>query len=169
MLQSQIMRMRRMNKNHPLFFYILDKEIIDMKYFSLCEMTRSDTARRLGIDNTPSDSIKKNLILFIEKVLDPIREDWGSPIIVSSGYRCPELNKAVGGVNTSGHMYGFCADLQVKGDLRKFSNFVIEWMKEHHMKFDELLFERSGNVTWLHFCWIGKDGKQRMKCFDIIK
>ena len=156
------------NKNHPLFFYILYKDII-MKYFSIDEMTRSDTARRLGIDNTPSDSIKKNLTLFIEKVLDPIREDWGSPIIVSSGYRCPELNKAVGGVKTSGHMYGFCADLQVKGDLRKFSNFVIEWMKEHQMKWDQIIWEKSGNVTWLHFCWIGKDGKQRMKNFDIIK
>ena len=140
-----------------------------MKYFSISEMIRSDTARRLGIDNTPSDSIKKNLTLFIEKVLDPIREDWGSSIIVSSGYRCPELNKAVGGVKTSGHMYGFCADLQVKGDLRKFSNFVIEWMKEHHMKWDQIIWEKCGNVTWLHFCWIGKDGKQRMKSFDIIK
>ena len=168
MLQSQIMRMRRMNKNHPLFFYILDKRIV-MKFFSIAEMTRSDTARRLGIDNTPSDEIKKNLTLFIEKVLDPIREDWGSPIIVSSGYRCPELNAKVGGVKTSGHLYGFCADLQVKGDLRKFSNFVIEWMKDHHMKWDQIIWEKSGNVTWLHFCWIGKDGKQRMKCFDIIK
>ena len=157
-----------MSKNHPLFFYILDKEII-MKYFSLTEMTRSATAKRLGIDNTPSDDIKNNLTLFIEKVLDPIREDWGGSISVSSGYRCPELNAKVGGAKTSGHMYGYCADLQVKGDLRKFSNFVIEWMKDHHMKFDELLFERSGNVTWLHFCWIGKDGKQRMKCFDIVK
>ena len=162
------MKKRRMNKNHPLFFYILYKDII-MKYFSIDEMTRSDTARRLGIDNTPSDSIKNNLTLFINKILDPIREDWGSPIIVSSGYRCPELNKAVGGVKTSGHMYGFCADLQVKGDLRKFSNFVIEWMKEHQMKWDQIIWEKSGNVTWLHFCWIGKDGKQRMKCFDIVK
>ena len=140
-----------------------------MKYFSIGEMTRSDTAKRLGIDNTPSDSIKKNLTLFINTVLDPIREDWGSPIIVSSGYRCPELNKAVGGVKTSGHLYGYCADLQVKGDLRKFSNFVIEWMKEHQMKWDQIIWEKSGNVTWLHFCWIGKDGKQRMKNFDIIK
>ena len=162
------MRMRGMNKNHPLFFYILDKRIV-MKYFSIGEMTRSDTAKRLGIDNTPSDSIKNNLTLFINTVLDPIREDWGSPIIVSSGYRCPELNKAVGGVKTSGHLYGYCADLQVKGDLRKFSNFVIEWMKEHQMKWDQIIWEKSGNVTWLHFCWIGKDGKQRMKCFDIIK
>ena len=140
-----------------------------MIWFSIDEVVRSATAKKLGIDNTPSDEIKKNLTLFIEKVLDPIREDWGSPISVSSGYRCPELNAKVGGAKTSGHLYGFCADLQVKGDLRKFSNFVIEWMKEHHMKWDQIIWEKSGNVTWLHFCWIGKDGKQRMKCFDIIK
>ena len=140
-----------------------------MKYFSIDEMVRSATAKKYGIDNRPSQDILNNLVLFIETVLDPIREDWGSPIIVSSGYRCPELNKAVGGVNTSGHMYGFCADLQVKGDLRKFSNFVIEWMKEHHMKWDQIIWEKCGTVTWLHFCWIGKDGKQRMKIFDIVK
>lgn len=143
-----------------------------MKYFSLSEMTKSDTARRLGIDNTPSDEIKKNLTLFINTVLDPIREDWGGPITVSSGYRCPELNAKVGGAKTSGHLYGYCADLQVKGGMKKireFANFIFEWMKDHKMKFDELLFEHSGGVTWLHFCWIGKDGKQRMKCFDIIK
>ena len=157
-----------MSKNHPLLFYILDKGFI-MIYFSIEEMTRSATAKRLSIDNTPSDDIKNNLTLFIEKVLDPIREDWGSPIIVSSGYRCPELNKAVGGAKTSGHLYGFCADLQVKGDLRKFSCFVKDWMIKHKMDFDELLYEGSGGVTWLHFCWIGKDGKQRMKNFDIIK
>ena len=143
-----------------------------MKYFSIGEMTRSDTARRLGIDNTPSDDIKKNLTLFINTVLDPIREDWGGPIIVSSGYRCPELNAKVGGAKTSGHQYGYCADLQVKGGMKKIrelANFIFEWMKDHKMKFNELLFEHSGGVTWLHFCWIGKDGKQRMKCFDIIK
>ena len=143
-----------------------------MKFFSIAELTQSATAKRYGIDNTPSDNIKKNLTLFIEKVLDPIREDWGGPIIVSSGYRCPELNKAVGGANTSGHQYGYCADLQVKGGMKKIrelANFIFEWMKDHKMKFDELLFEHSGGVTWLHFCWIGKDGKQRMKCFDIIK
>lgn len=143
-----------------------------MIYFSIEEMVRSDTAKRYGIDNTPSDEIKRNLEVFIDTVLDPIREAWGSPIIVSSGYRCPELNKKVGGAKTSGHLYGFCADLQVKGGsdvLRRFSYFVIEWMMQHKMKYDELLYESSGGVTWLHFCWIGKDGRQRMKNFDIIK
>ena len=143
-----------------------------MKYFSIAELTQSATAKKYGIDNTPSDDIKKNLTLFINTVLDPIREDWGGPIIVSSGYRCPELNAKVGGAKTSGHQYGYCADLQVKGGMKKIrelANFIFEWMKDHKMKFNELLFEHSGGVTWLHFCWIGKDGKQRMKCFDIIK
>lgn len=143
-----------------------------MKFFSIEELTQSATAKRLGIDNTPSDNIKKNLTLFIEKVLDPIREDWGGPISVSSGYRCPELNARVGGAKTSGHQYGYCADLQVKGGMKKIrelADFIFEWMKDHKMKFDELIWEHSGGVTWLHFCWIGKDGKQRMKNFDIIK
>lgn len=143
-----------------------------MKYFSIDEMVRSTTAKKLGIDNSPSEEIANNLVLFIETVLDPIRQDWGGPITVSSGYRCPELNKAVGGVKNSGHQYGFCADLQVKGGvkkLREFADFVFNWMVQHQMKFDEILFEQSGNSVWLHFSWIGKDGKQRMKCFDIIK
>ena len=140
-----------------------------MKYFSIDEMVRSATAKKYGIDNRPSQDILNNLVLFIEKVLDPIREDWGGSISVSSGYRCPELNTKVGGAKTSGHLYGYCADLQVKGDLRKFSCFVKDWMMKHKMAFDELLYESSGGVTWLHFCWIGKDGKQRMKIFDIVK
>lgn len=139
-----------------------------MKYFSIDEMVRSTTAKKLGIDNSPSEEIANNLVLFIETVLDPIREDWGGPISVSSGYRCPELNKAVGGAKNSGHQYGFCADLQVK-KVRELADFIHKWMITHQMKWDEILFERSGNVTWLHFCWIGKDGKQRMKKFDIVK
>ena len=142
-----------------------------MKYFTLNELVRSSTAERLGIDNSPSDEIKGHLIHFVDTVLDPIRESWGGPIIVSSGYRCPELNKAVGGVKNSGHQYGYCADLQLKDSkrLREFAGFVFDWMLEHQMKFDELIWEKSGSTVWLHFCWIGKDGKQRMKCFDIVK
>lgn len=143
-----------------------------MKFFTISELSRSATAKKLGIDNTPTKEIEANLTLFINNVLDPIRSDWGEPITVSSGYRCPELNSKIGGAKTSGHQYGFCADLQVKGGemrLRKFAEFVYSWILDYQMKFDELLFERSGNTVWLHFCWIGKDGKQRMKRFDIVK
>lgn len=143
-----------------------------MVWFSIDEMVRSDTAKKYGIDNRPSEEIKNNLILFIETVLDPIREDWGGPVSVSSGYRCERLNKVVGGAENSGHKYGFCADLQVSGGslrLRKFAKFVKKWMEDHQMKYDEIIYESSGGVTWLHFCWIGKDGRQRMKSFDIVK
>ena len=102
-----------------------------MKYFSIDEMVRSATAKKYGIDNRPSQDILNNLVLFIETVLDPIREDWGGPISVSSGYRCPELNAKVGGAKTSGHLYGYCADLQVKGGMRRvreLADFIFEWM-----------------------------------------
>lgn len=143
-----------------------------MKYFSILEFTRSETARKYGIDNTAPLDIRNNIRLFVETVLDPIREDWGGPIVVSSGYRCDRLNKIVGGAENSGHKYGFCADLQVSGGelrLRSFAKFVKKWMEDHQMKYDEVIYESSGGVTWLHFCWIGKDGRQRMKVFDIIK
>lgn len=143
-----------------------------MVWFSILEFTRSETATRLGIDNTPSPDIRNNIRLFVETILDPIREDWGGPIVVSSGYRCDRLNRAVGGVVNSGHKYGFCADLQVSGGelrLRKFAKFVKKWMEDHQMAWDEIIYERANGVVWLHFCWIGKDGRQRMKSFDIVK
>lgn len=157
---------KRVYKTSSSFFILFY-----MRYFTIKEFTKSETASRLGIDNTPSEEIKNHITLFVETVLDPIRQDWGGPILVSSGYRCPELNKAVSGAKNSGHQYGFCADLQLSDSTRlsEFADFVFNWMVQHQMKFDELLFERSGNVVWLHFCWIGKDGKQRMKRFDIVK
>ena len=131
------------------------------------EMTRSDTSEKSQKSNT---QLKNERALIYQRYLRSKQFKEVREIVrARQNNRCPELNKAVGGVNTSGHMYGFCADLQVKGDLRKFSNFVIEWMKEHQMKWDQIIWEKCGNVTWLHFCWIGKDGKQRMKIFDIVK
>ena len=161
-----------MINNHLFFFYILDKRVQDMKYFSITEFTRSDTAIRLGIDNTAPLEIRNNIRLMVETVLDRIRQDWGSPIIISSGYRCDKLNKAVGGAENSGHKYGFCCDMQVSGGalrLRKFADCVKKWMEDHQMKYDEIIYESSGGVVWLHFSWIGKDGRQRMKSFDIVK
>ena len=67
-----------------------------MKYFTIEELTRSTTARLRGIDNTPSQQVINNLIALVDNVLDPLREAWGKPIHVNSGYRCRALNKAVG-------------------------------------------------------------------------
>ena len=68
-----------------------------MKFFTIKELTRSSTALRKKINNSPTEEVKNNLIELVDKILDPVREKWGKPIIVSSGYRCPTLNVAVGG------------------------------------------------------------------------
>ena len=139
-----------------------------MKYFTIEELVRSETARKLRINNSPSEKIEFNLKEFIEKILDPLREDWGSPIYVNSGYRCPRLNSAVGGARYSGHMYGWCADLRVKGDIEKFARFIKSWMESKGYSWDELIFEKSGDSRWVHFAWKGRQGRQRRKCFTLV-
>ena len=84
-----------------------------MKYFTIKELTRSDTARWLGIDNTSPPSAVRALHELVDHVLDPLREAWGGPIRVNSGYRCPELNQAVGGTPGSQHQRGEAADITV--------------------------------------------------------
>ncbi|MBR5234957.1 MAG: peptidase M15 [Bacteroidaceae bacterium] len=80
-------------------------------YFKLSELTRSTTAEACGIDNTPSAGAVPLMVELIDKVLDPLRERWGVPIYVTSGYRCPELNARVGGSKTSYHLRGMAADI----------------------------------------------------------
>ena len=87
------------------------------RYFTLDEFVRSATATAHGIDNTPSKEAVTNLELLVSRVLDPLREAWGSPIIVTSGYRCEELNKRVGGVKTSYHLRGMAADIRPRNGL----------------------------------------------------
>ena len=86
-----------------------------MKYFSISELTHRDTAVSLGIDNTPTAAAVCLMVELIDRVLDPIREHWGLPIRVTSGYRCPELNEEVGGVEDSWHMRGCAADITTLG------------------------------------------------------
>ena len=82
-----------------------------MKYFSIEELVKSASAERLAIDNTPPRAAKQMLTILIEQLLDPIRRRYGAPIIVTSGYRCPALNTAVGGVANSHHIVGCAADI----------------------------------------------------------
>lgn len=82
-----------------------------MKHFTLDELTRSATARRLGIDNTPTRQATANLKQLVANILDPLREAYGAPIYVNSGYRCPALNRAVGGAAGSQHLTGEAADI----------------------------------------------------------
>ena len=82
-----------------------------MQYFTIQELTASATAERLAIDNTPPRAARKMLTILVEQLLDPIRRRYGAPIIVTSGYRCPALNTAVGGVANSHHIVGCAADI----------------------------------------------------------
>lgn len=116
-----------------------------MKYFTLKELTRSTTATAKGIDNTPTPEVEKNLTLLVENVLDPLREIYGKPITVNSGYRCPELNKAVGGSKTSDHVKGFAAD--ITGGSKEENERIFNIIK-HNFHFKQLIDEND--FSWVH-------------------
>lgn len=82
-----------------------------MKYFTINELCKSNTAKQYKINNIPSEEVEKNLILLVENVLDPLREAWGRPIIVNSGYRSSELNSKIGGAKSSQHLTGCAVDI----------------------------------------------------------
>lgn len=116
-----------------------------MKYFTLKELTRSTTATAKGIDNTPTPEVEKNLTLLVENVLDPLREIYGKPITVNSGYRCPELNKAVRGSKTSDHVKGFAAD--ITGGSKEENERIFNIIK-HNFHFKQLIDEKG--FSWVH-------------------
>ena len=89
-----------------------------MKYFKMTEFSHSDTAVSLGIDNTIPKECKANIETLVRCVLDPVREHWGLPIRVTSGYRCLELNEEVNGVEDSYHMEGCAADISATDPTR---------------------------------------------------
>lgn len=126
-----------------------------MKYFTLNELTRSDTATKNKIDNTPTAEEVKNLTALVDNVLDPLREMYGKPIYISSGYRCPELNKAVGGVSGSQHKTGQAADINQRS---REENARIFKLIEENLDFDQLLWENGGQ--WVHVSFRA-DGKNR--------
>lgn len=98
--------------------------------FTVDELCRSKTAQRRGINNTPTPSIRVNLEKLIANVLQPLRDKYGKPIIVDSGYRCPKLNQAVGGAKTSQHLYGQAADIHTVSDSVKDNKELFDLAKQ---------------------------------------
>lgn len=82
------------------------------KNFTFEELTNSATAKRLGIDNTPNEKERESIIKLAKEVLQPIRDAWKSPLIVTSGFRCEKLNNAVGGAKNSQHKFGEAVDFK---------------------------------------------------------
>lgn len=132
------------------------------KYFELNEFIASREAKKRGIDNTPSFEVVAHLDELVEQILDPLRAAYGMPITVTSGYRCPALNKAVGGVPNSVHQLGYAADLQVGGSFTKFKAFVVDWARKSGVRFDQILLERNKKgEEWIHIGLRNNLGQQR--------
>ena len=117
-----------------------------MKHFTINELTRSATAQRLGIDNTPPAEALAHLEALVEHVLDPLREAWGGPIHVNSGYRCRALNKAVGGAAGSQHMRGEAADITVGSRLDNARLYRL--LQQLDLPVDQAINERD--FAWIH-------------------
>ena len=119
-----------------------------MKYFTYEELTFSATAKKLHIDNFPyfNKEVFANLRALVENTLDPLRAAWGKPIRVNSGYRCPKLNKAVGGAANSSHMRGQAADITTgsKIDNKRLWDLLIE----SSIPYTKVINEKD--FSWLH-------------------
>lgn len=115
------------------------------EHFTMDEFIQSDTARQKRIDNTPTYEAAANLALLVNNVLEPARKEYGKSITINSGYRCPALNRAVGGVATSQHVRGQAADLAC-ADLRKLYEII-----KKQGQYDQLLFESNkSGAQWIH-------------------
>ena len=127
-----------------------------IKHFTLAEFLRSTSAKRSNIDNTPSFDVVDNLNRLAD-YLDVIREKFGKPILISSGFRCPLLNKAVGGAVNSQHLKGLAADL-VCDDMETLLSIIRETGG-----FDQLITEhRKGSKNyWIHVSVAPRNGKAR--------
>lgn len=127
------------------------------KNFSYDELIASATAKRLGIDNTPTPEEKENLRRLATDILQPIRDAWRGAIMVSSGYRCSALNKAVGGVKTSQHLTGEAADIKVGGKdkNKKLFNLIYKLISTGKIKVGQLIDEYNGQ--WVHVSLPRKD------------
>jgi hypothetical protein len=133
------------------------------KHFQLSEFTASQTAERKGIDNTPSEEIIANLRTLCEQILEPARVALG-PLKISSGYRSPKLNQAIGGSKTSAHLQGFAADvIPIKASKMAFA----KWVKAH-CEFDQIILEygKKDEPAWIH---VSSDPRNRKLVLQILK
>ena len=131
------------------------------KYFTINELTKSSTAQRLHIDNTPTQTVKDNLNKLIDNILDPLREHYGQPIIINSGYRCDKRNKAVGGAATSQHKLGQAADIRTVANTKESNKQLFELIRKLKLPFDQLIDEH--NLNWVHVSYSKRNRRQVLK------
>lgn len=129
------------------------------KNFTLAELCKSEVAIRRNIDNTPSEKVKNNLQILVDNVLQPLRDKFG-PVTVTSGYRSPAVNTAVGGSPVSDHCLGMAADIEIVGvDNKKLAEYIRD-----NFKFTQLILEfyteGDPDSGWVHVSY----DKDDLKC-----
>lgn len=136
------------------------------KNFTYEELIASSTAKRLKLDNTPTQQQKANLKKLAIEILQPIRDAWGSSIVVTSGFRAVKVNKAVGGSPTSQHCSGSAADLKVGGvtQNKKLFELITRLIKENKIKVGQLINEY--NYSWIHVS-LPRENKKNNQIFAI--
>jgi len=138
------------------------------EHLSLSEVTRSESAKRNQISNMPTGEHIANFMLLAEKIFEPIREHFGVPIHISSGYRSKELNAKIGGSATSQHCKGQAIDIDMDGSTNGVTNAdVFEYIKDN-LPFDQLIWEfgNDTNPDWVH---VSYNVKQRGEILKAIK
>lgn len=139
------------------------------KNFSLAELTVSSMADRQGLDNTPDTKTLNNLTNLCATILQPIRTKLGKGLVISSGFRAPLVNTAVGGSKTSAHRYGHAADLVCpsykEGSVKELCIYFEDFLKKNAIKFDQLIYEFGSDTQptkgWLHIGIKSSTGLQR--------
>lgn len=131
-----------------------------MRYFKFIEMINSAKAAEFSIDNFPKDCDIIDNIIYTMECLDKIREEYGLPLYITSGYRCPDLNTKVGGKETSQHLKGRAADINL-GSVEKnraFFNWVV--CNRDEINFDQLIDE--SHFSWVHISFKKENNRKQV-------
>jgi zinc D-Ala-D-Ala carboxypeptidase len=139
-------------------------------HLNLAEVTRSDTAKRNGIDNTPTAEHLENFKLLAEKVFEPIREHFKTPILISSGYRSQALNSFIKGSATSQHCKGEAIDIDMDGSNGGVTNKMVFDFIVSRLDFDQIIWEfgSDSNPDWVHVSYSKKGNrKQKLKAVRV--
>jgi len=132
-------------------------------HFHLEEFTRSETAQVKHISNTPTLSQIQNLTALCKQILEPIRRHFGKPTIITSGFRCPELNMAIGGSPNSQHLEGEAADFLVR-DIPVVN--VFEYLSMSPLPYDQIIYEKKGKTEWIHISYKSNRQQKLIARFD---
>ena len=129
------------------------------KNFTLSEVTRSNTAKRLSIDNTPKNAHLKSMQRLITNLIQPMRDEIG-PIRITSGYRSPELNRAIGGSKKSQHSKAEAVDIQFWSKGQMDNKVIYDWVIKSNIEFDQMINEFD--FAWIHISLIEKKNRKQV-------